>query len=86
MERYIPFEKLQKKKQRELQAKQRGSWGGLNPVTRKPANSKAYNRKKAGQWRKESSIDLPFLFFQRKCSSPAVCAKWYFTMPRSMVA
>ena len=59
MEKYISFEKLQKKKQKEQLAKRRGSWGGLNPVTRKPPNPKAYNRKKAGQWRKDSS-GLPF--------------------------
>ena len=47
MEKFIPYEKLSKKKQRELDAKKRGSWGGLNPVTRKPENPKAYNRKKA---------------------------------------
>ena len=46
MEKYIPFEKLSKKKQREMNARQRGSWGGLNPVTRRPPNPKAYNRKK----------------------------------------
>ncbi len=47
MEKYIPFEKLSKKKQRELNVQRRGSWGGLNPVTRRPPNPKAYNRKKA---------------------------------------
>ena len=36
MEKFIPYEKLSKKKQRELDLKRRGSWGGLNPVTRKP--------------------------------------------------
>lgn len=42
MEKFIPYEKLSKKKQRELDAKRRGSWGMLNPVTRKPENHKAY--------------------------------------------
>ncbi len=46
MEKFIPYEKLSKKKKKELDAKRRGSWNGLNPVTRKPANLKAYNRKK----------------------------------------
>lgn len=50
MEKLIPFEKLSKKKQRELMARKRGSWGGINPVTRKPENPKAYNRKKARKW------------------------------------
>ena len=53
MENFIPFEKLSKKKQRELNAAKRGSWGGLNPVTRKPAPPKAYNRKKAQSWKND---------------------------------
>ena len=59
MEKFIPFEKLSKKKQRELNAKQRGSWYGLNPVTRKPENPKAYNRRKAQQW-KQDPVAVPF--------------------------
>lgn len=53
MEKYIPYEKLSKKQKRQLDAQKRGSWGGINPVTRKPKNSKAYNRSKARQWRKD---------------------------------
>ena len=53
MDKFIPYEKLSKKKQRELNAKRRGSWYGLNPVTRKPENSKAYNRQKTRKWRDE---------------------------------
>ena len=43
MEKFIAYEKLSKKKPRELNAKRQSSWGGVNPVTRKPANPKAYN-------------------------------------------
>ena len=50
MDKFIPFEKLSKKKQRELNAARRGTWT-LNPVTRKPANPKAYNRKTARNWK-----------------------------------
>ena len=46
MQKHIPFDKLSKKKQRELNAKRRGSWHGVVPVTKKTANGKAYNRKK----------------------------------------
>ena len=46
MEKFIPFEKLSKKKQRELNNLKRSGWGNLNPVTRKTENKKAYNRKK----------------------------------------
>ena len=57
MEKFIPYEKLSKKEQRRTNQAKRGSWGNLNPVTRKPENSKAYNRKRAQSWKK----DLPVL-------------------------
>jgi len=63
MDRFIPFEKLSKKKQREISAKQRGSWGSFHPVTRKPQNPNAYNRKKARKWSDESPMTVPFIFF-----------------------
>ena len=47
MNKFVPFEKLSKKKQREINAQKRGSWNGVNPVTRKTENIKAYNRKRA---------------------------------------
>ena len=55
MERYIPVEKLSKKKRRELAARQRRGWGGISPVTRKPPNPRAYNRKKTPRWDDGSS-------------------------------
>ena len=54
MEKFVPFEKLSKKKQRERNAQKRGTWGALSPVTRKPQNPKAYNRKKLQDWRRDS--------------------------------
>ena len=45
----IPLEKLSKRKKRKLAAKQRGSWGGINPVTRKPPLSGSYQRSKERQ-------------------------------------
>ena len=53
MEKFIPYEKLSKKKKRELDAKRRKTWGELNPVTRRPENSKAYNRRKARKWNRD---------------------------------
>ena len=47
MEKFVPYEKLSPKKKKEIDRQKRGSWYGLNPVTRKPNNSKAYNRRKA---------------------------------------
>ena len=61
MEKFIPYEKLSKKKQRELNAKKRGSWGNFNPVTRKPANPKAYNRRTAQRRKTDSSFE-PYYF------------------------
>lgn len=58
MEKFIPYEKLSKKKKRELNLKRRSSWNGLNPVTRKPANPKAYNRKKVQNRFKDYDISF----------------------------
>ena len=55
MEKFIPYEKLSKKEKRKLDQARRQTWGDLNPVTRKPANSKAYNRNKARNWKREIS-------------------------------
>ena len=44
--KFIPLEKQSKKNQKEHNLAKRGLWGGFNPVTRKPPNPKAYNRKK----------------------------------------
>ena len=44
MEKYVPFEKLSKKKQCELNAKRRNTWGSISPITRKSNPPKAYNR------------------------------------------
>ena len=41
---FIPYEKLSKKKKRELDRARRGSWGALSPVTRRPDDPKAYKR------------------------------------------
>ena len=64
MEKFVPYEKLSKKEQRKINKAKRGTWGDINPVTRKPQNSKVYNRKRAQAWKK----DLPDLrsFFAQK--------------------
>ena len=54
MEKFIPYEKLSKKEKRKIDQARRQTWGELNPVTRKPENSKAYNRNKARNWKRES--------------------------------
>ena len=44
---FIPLSKQSKQKKKEYYASKRGSWGDINPVTRKPPNPKAYNRAKS---------------------------------------
>ena len=53
IEKFIPYEKLSKKEKRKMDLAKRQTWGELNPVTRKPENSKAYNRKKSQSWKLE---------------------------------
>ena len=58
MEKFIPYEKLSKKEKHKMDLAKRQTWGELNPVTRKPVNSKAYNRNKARNW-KRPLLDQP---------------------------
>lgn len=51
MAKFIPFVKLSKKTQQEINKSHRKSCGNIDPVTKRPANSKAYNRKKARAWK-----------------------------------
>ena len=53
MEKFIPYEKLSKKEKRKIDQAKRQTWGELNPVTRLPENSRAYNRKKSQAWKRE---------------------------------
>ena len=59
MEKFIPYEKLSKKEKRKMDLAKRQTWGDLNPGTRKPANSKAYNRKKSQAWKRELPLSCP---------------------------
>lgn len=47
MKQFVSLDKQSKKAQKEYHAKQRGSWYGLNPVTRIVPNRKAYSRNAA---------------------------------------
>ena len=49
MNKYVSLDKRSKKAQREYHAKQRRTWGSLNPVTRSVPSGKTYNRKKEKQ-------------------------------------
>lgn len=60
MEKFIPYEKLSKKRQQQLNAVRRKNWGTISPVTRKSENPKAYNRKKAREWGDEPTMTVSF--------------------------
>ena len=60
MDKFTPYGKLSKKKKKALNALRRKTWGALSPVTRKPENSRAYNRAKARKWDHEDSGSVPF--------------------------
>ena len=63
MEKFFPYEKLSKKEKRKMALAKRLTWGELNPVTRNPEHSKAYNRNKARNWKREISRDpIPGVF------------------------
>ena len=64
MEKFIPYEKLSKKEKRKMDLAKRQTWAELNPVTRKPENSKAYNRNKARNWKRDhhETSPGPFVF------------------------
>ena len=61
--RFTPYEKLSKKEKKKINAAKRNTWGPLNPVTRKPANSNAYNRKKNQYWKDKSYSTDSFCIF-----------------------
>ena len=65
MEKFIPYEKLSKKEKRKMDLAKRQTWGELNPVTRKPENSKAYNRNKTRNWKRDYHEPVPGLFFSQ---------------------
>lgn len=62
MEKFVPYEKLSKKKKRELNAGKRTVWA-ISPVTCKSENPRAYNRKKAQKWKKDSGSVLSVFVF-----------------------
>lgn len=53
--KFIPKDKMSKKKRRAEYAKRRGSWNGVSPETRVMPNKKAYDRNRArNQMRREA--------------------------------
>jgi len=52
----ISRSKMSKKKQRELNAAQRRTWGTMSPVTRTPPKSGSYNRGKEKKACRDESL------------------------------
>ena len=67
MKKYVSLDKRSKKTQKEYYAKQRLTWGVLNPVTRSMPSGKTYNREKDKQDRRRigkefsDGFDVDFL-------------------------
>jgi len=49
MKKFIPLYKQSKKNRKAFHEARRGSWNGVNPVTRTVPSGKVYNRKKQKQ-------------------------------------
>lgn len=72
MKQYVTLDKRSKKAQKEYHAKQRRTWGELNPVTRSVPSGKVYNRKKEKQRigvESRNGFDADFCFKSRLCDS-----------------
>ena len=68
MRQYVTLDKRSKKAQKEYYAKQRRTWGELNPVTRSVPSGKVYNRKKEKQRigvESRNGFDADFDFMER---------------------
>ena len=62
MAKFIPFVKLSKKTQQEINKSRRKNWGNIDPTTKRPENSKAYNRKKAQAWKDDCPTSELFYY------------------------
>ena len=61
MEKFIPYEKLSKKKKRALDAARRGTWGALDPRTRRRSEAKVYKRKRTRVTEESDEASFSFL-------------------------
>jgi hypothetical protein len=58
MNQFLAREKMSKREKRALDANKRTIWDGINPITRKTENKKAYSRKKSPRWYKDDSTGI----------------------------
>lgn len=66
----IPMKKRSKREQKAFHAAQRGSWNGVNPISRIVPDKKKYDRKKWKQAEHQLDGDLPVLFHRKKGGPP----------------
>ena len=52
MQKFISYEKLSKKRKKEIDRSKREDWGNINPITRIKESKKVYSRKT--KYKKES--------------------------------
>lgn len=64
MAKFIPFANLSKKTQQAINQSRRKSLGNIDPLTKRPANSKAYIRKKAQGWKDNFPTPELFIFYK----------------------
>lgn len=64
MQKVTSYKKLSKKKQKELNAKKRKTWGEIKPTVRVVQNKKHYNRKKKARIETDDFKSEPFLFYK----------------------
>lgn len=58
MNRFLPREKMSKREKCALDKTKRHVWAGINPVTRKTDNKKAYDRKRSPRWYDDDSTGI----------------------------
>lgn len=71
MRKVISLNKQSKKAQKAFHAQQRGSWNGLNPITRVVPNGKAYSRAKAKAEARKDACRPFFAHFSHACYAAA---------------
>lgn len=67
MVKFVPLEKRSKREQKEFHAAKRGSWNGVNPVSRKAESKKIYDRNRMKKEERRSRRDgrsSPFFIVQ----------------------
>lgn len=55
MKKFVPYDKLSKKEKQRLDRARRVTWNGVDPVTRRPALSFAYDRSRENRrWKADA--------------------------------